>query len=170
MLRNKPCLAQLNIQLIEINNDYTIKKLKDLQMKQFLIILVLINVSCNGGKSKQNAKTKADSTANVQRVVSSDFKPDKNTTGAFEDKYPNGATKILGNYRFGKRDGTWAMFYESGVLWSENHYKNDTLNGSTTSYFENGKKRYSGFYKANKPSGTWEFYDTLGKVIQIKKY
>ncbi len=139
-------------------------------MKELVLILILFGVSCNGSKVKQDKASKSDTIAIVERAVTSDFKPDKNTTGAFEDKYPNGTTKTLGNYRFGKRDGTWAMFYESGVLWSENQYKNDTLNGSTASYFPNGKKRYSGFYSANKPSGNWEFYDTLGNVIRTKKY
>ncbi len=139
-------------------------------MKKLMAILMVVNVACNGHKTEQTSESKIDSTVTAERIVPGGIKPDKNTTGAFEDKYPNGITKTLGNYRFGKRDGVWAMFYPSGILWSENQYKNDTLNGPTSSFFENGKQRYNGFYKANKPSGTWQFYDTLGNIIQTKKY
>jgi antitoxin component YwqK of YwqJK toxin-antitoxin module len=139
-------------------------------MKTITLIFLSFLLACNGNKNEAT-KAKQDSTVvSKQADNTSGFKPNENTTGAYEDKYPNGITKTLGNYRFGKKDGIWAVFYPDGKIWSENQYKNDSLNGFTNTYFETGQKRYTGFYKNNQPSGVWQFFDTTGKVIQEKKY
>jgi antitoxin component YwqK of YwqJK toxin-antitoxin module len=139
-------------------------------MRTITLIFLIFLFACNSNKSEAT-KTKQDSISESKPTENnSGFKPNENTTGAYEDKYPNGVTKTLGNYRFGKKDGIWAVFYPDGKIWSENQYKNDSLNGMTNTYFESGQKRYTGFYKNNQPSGVWQFFDTTGKVIQEKKY
>jgi antitoxin component YwqK of YwqJK toxin-antitoxin module len=139
-------------------------------MKHISLIFLSLLLGCNSNKNETTIAEKDSVIVSKQAETTNGFKPNENTTGAYEDKYPNGVTKTLGNYRFGKKDGIWAVFYPDGKIWSENQYKNDTLNGFTNTYFESGQKRYSGFYKNNQPSGVWQFFDTTGKVIQEKKY
>jgi antitoxin component YwqK of YwqJK toxin-antitoxin module len=139
-------------------------------MRNITLIFLAGLLSCNSNKPNEK-KVQQDSIATSKPANNATvFKPNENTTGAYEDKYPNGVIKTLGNYRFGKKDGIWAAFYPDGKIWSENQYKNDSLNGFTNTYFETGQKRYTGFYKNNQPSGVWQFFDTTGKMIQEKKY
>jgi antitoxin component YwqK of YwqJK toxin-antitoxin module len=140
-------------------------------MKRIGILCLVLSMSCTSNNSKkEESKTKSDSVANVASKTNTGFTPTNKTTGAYEDKHPNGNIKTLGYYRFGKKDGTWAVFYPTGQIWSENTFKNDSLNGATTNYYENGKKRYTGFYKSGKPSGTWQFFDSTGKFQREQKY
>jgi antitoxin component YwqK of YwqJK toxin-antitoxin module len=136
-------------------------------IKYFALFLLL---GCANTKTEEQKITRDSATASTIEKAVEGFKPNKNTTGGYEEKYPNGVTKVLGNYRFGKKDGVWATFYPTGQVWSENQYKNDSLNGTTVTYFETGQVRYTGFHKNDKPSGLWQFFDTTGKVVQEKKY
>jgi antitoxin component YwqK of YwqJK toxin-antitoxin module len=143
-------------------------------MKKEIILIIccfLSLLACQHNADIKEKKMQEDSlTTNKQKNDKGVFKPDNTVTGAYEDKYPDGKTKTMGDYRFGRKHGIWSAFYPSGIIWSENTYVNDTLNGETTTYYEDGKTRYKGFYTKNQPSGLWQFYDTTGKVIQEKKY
>ena len=48
--------------------------------------------------------------------------------------------------------------------WSETHFKEGILNGSTKTWYKNGKVRFTGFYTDGEKSGTWYWYDDEGKL------
>ncbi len=85
-------------------------------------------------------------------------------------RYENGAVKMRGGMKDGKRDGLWKSFYENGTQWSESIFTAGIKNGKTTTWYENGNKRYEGFYTNDKESGKWTFWDESGKLVDTKTF
>ncbi|MBC7862532.1 MAG: hypothetical protein IAF38_06110, partial [Bacteroidia bacterium] len=133
---------------------------------------ILLLVSCGPEKGKEN-EMRSDSVANakpdsVPKKVFNDptVPPTPEYSGDHVVKYPNGITQYRGFFRFGKRHGTWATFFDTGELWGETSYDNGKKEGKSVVYFKNGKVKYEGFYKNDKQSGTWKFYDEAGTLVK----
>lgn len=67
-------------------------------------------------------------------------------SGNHYDYYPNGNKKIEGNYKDGKKEGTWITYYENGQIKREENYENGLLNGVMTIWYKNGQVRYKTTY------------------------
>ena len=90
--------------------------------------------------------------------------------GEYIVKYDNGAVKIKGIMKAGKREGTWNSFYSNGTPWSESSYIDGKKNGKTTTWYENGQKRYEGFYTFDEESGVWTNWDEKGKLLNSEDH
>ncbi len=89
-------------------------------------------------------------------------------TGDKKDKvkeiryFQGGKKEMEGNYKNGKKEGTWVFWFENGRKQSENNFTNDLRNGKSVVWRENGKKYYEGTFSMGKLHGTWYLYDTTG--------
>ena len=54
-----------------------------------------------------------------------------------------------GNYKNGKRDGSWIGYYDNGQLMYKGNWKNGKREGSWISYWNSGKLKDKGIYKNN---------------------
>ncbi|MBR9830575.1 toxin-antitoxin system YwqK family antitoxin [Acidiluteibacter ferrifornacis] len=88
------------------------------------------------------------------------------STGIFQETYPNGKLKIKGYLNEGKRDGVWEYYYENGFTWSKGVYKNGVREGYSMVYHENGVKKIQGEYKEGKAAGIWKFWSEQGELIK----
>jgi antitoxin component YwqK of YwqJK toxin-antitoxin module len=94
--------------------------------------------------------------------------PDKDYTGDYIDKYPNGVIKFTGFFRFGLRHGQWLSFYDNGIKWSECYYDKGKREGQSTVYFPNGNVQYTGWYKQDLQDSLWFYYD-INKIELDKR-
>ena len=78
--------------------------------------------------------------------------------------HENGQVYMMGKIKDKERDGLWKTYYEDGIPWSETHFKEGILEGSTKTWYKNGKVRFTGFYSDGEKSGTWFWYDKEGKL------
>ncbi len=130
--------------------------------------------ACHTGASN-DAQAKADSLKAAQPEVpkkNTDFiqPPDTDYSGDYTDRYKNGVIKFTGFFRFGKRHGQWMAFYINGEKWSECFYDKGLKHGASRVYFPNGVPQFTGWYKNDLKDSVWTFYDTLGKVTDVKYY
>ena len=77
--------------------------------------------------------------------------------GWVEKKYPNGITRLMGNYLNNKKNGIIEWFYPDGSLEKRQKYENDKYICTYESYFYNGKLLQRG-----NESGLIESYDIYG--------
>jgi antitoxin component YwqK of YwqJK toxin-antitoxin module len=85
--------------------------------------------------------------------------------------HPNHKIFIEGDFKNGKREGTWKSWYENGNLWSISTFREGMQVGETSTYHENGNLRYSGTYNnESKRTGTWKFYDENNNLLQTMEY
>ncbi len=106
-------------------------------------------------------------------------KEDTSTQGVVEDSqernkhteiYDNGQIKIDGWMQGNKREGLWVSYYENGVRWSEDEFREGMKDGKSVTYFPNGLLRYRGHYIEDKKAGTWQFYDETGKLVKEEDF
>lgn len=144
-------------------------------MKKIIFIYLLqIILFTNCGTKKDTAEKKLinDSiitvdSSKINKTIADPMLPQSlDYTGDHIVKYPNGITQIRGFFRFGKRHGKWASFYETGNLQSETEYSNGIKEGTTIVWYLNGKKRYEGQFKNDLRVGKWIFYDAIGKIVE----
>ena len=142
--------------------------------KCILFLLISMGLfSCNGEKKSpkpevaETKPVKVDSTLSTFRLTD-----EKDTVQNGEEikNYKNGAKRIRGMMKDGKRQGVWKSWYEDGTQWSETTFKDGKKDGATTTWYENGKKRYQGFYTNDTESGKWEYWDENGKFIESKDF
>jgi antitoxin component YwqK of YwqJK toxin-antitoxin module len=143
-------------------------------MKRILIklsaalTLTALLLSCDSDHTgKEKAAVNKDSSA-AKTIAAQDTAPPRN--GMYEKKYDDGAVKIRGEMRNGKREGSWFSYYSNGKIWSQTDYIDGLRNGQSITWFPNGKKRYEGIYTNDKQSGTWKYYDETGKTVQEVDY
>jgi len=65
----------------------------------------------------------------------------------------------------GSGHGTWLLYYEDGVLWSEIQYDHGKRNGPWQVNQPNGQPLYQGTYANDKKNGTFTKYDAAGTAI-----
>lgn len=93
--------------------------------------------------------------------------------GAFFNYTINGNLSILSNYCFGKKHGNEYWFYtDTGKISNHLEYKDDTLTGSTISYYKNGNIQELGkcFHMLSWRYGKWHLYHENGKLSAIGNY
>ena len=59
---------------------------------------------------------------------------DEPYTGAISSKFENGKNKIIGQYKDGKRVGSWTFFYNSGSRKEEGNNLDGNMEGEWISY------------------------------------
>ncbi len=124
-------------------------------MKNILFAFFLIAlVACGNSEPENNLE-----------AVKTDAKYG-DSTGVFEEYYPNGKMRIKGYLTNGKRDGVWNYFYENGYTWSKGVYKNGVRDGYSMTYHENGVKNMQGQYKAGEKAGVWKFWSAEGDLLK----
>lgn len=98
----------------------------------------------------------------VQKVYFYTQKGEVREKIAEETFYENGQQEMRGEFKDGKRDGTWSYWFENGNVWTESAYENDLRIGKSTVWLENGIKNFDAVYSMGKPHGKWVFYDLEG--------
>ena len=83
-------------------------------------------------------------------------------------KNENGQLEEKGNFKDGKRDGLYELYFENGQLEYKVNYKDDKLDGLLEKYFENGQLQERRNYKDGKRDGLYESYFENGQLW--KKY
>lgn len=64
------------------------------------------------------------------------------------------------NYKMGKLDGSYKLFYDNGQVKSEEKYKEDKVDGESLMYYENAQLAVQQKFKNGIPDGDWkEWYD-----------
>jgi antitoxin component YwqK of YwqJK toxin-antitoxin module len=80
------------------------------------------------------------------------------------ERYDNGEIKAKGAKIDGMRQGYWIEYWPSGVIYEEEVYVNDTLNGPSINYSNTGKICAKGSKKSGKREGNWELYYPNGNI------
>ena len=142
-------------------------------MKQlFLITIISISLfSCKNNEEKKNTIAVPPADTAKTKVIDFIFNKDSVVqSGESIQRYKNGAVKMKGLMKGGKRDGIWKSYYENSTPWSESTFNKGIKTGKTTTWYPNGQKRYEGFYTNDKQTGKWIYYDVKGKVLDKKDY
>jgi antitoxin component YwqK of YwqJK toxin-antitoxin module len=145
-------------------------------MKVYFILPLLFSVgliSCANQTEKTPAKVETETTADSSNTTKFTIISKQDSVvkdGESVQKYKNGAVKMSGMMKAGKRDGLWKSWYDTGVPWSETTFKDGVKNGPTTTWYENGKMRYKGFYTNDTESGMWTYWGEDGKQQSSKDY
>ncbi len=121
--------------------------------KLIFALLAILLTAC--GSSENEGQKAADNTLKIES-------PAKDIV----EYYDNGAVKIRGKERDGKRIGKWESFYPNGYKWSESDYKNGFREGPIVVFYKNGMMRYDGRYYNDERTGLWQFYDSTGILIK----
>ena len=73
------------------------------------------------------------------------------------------------NWKYGKPNGLWKEYYESGKLETVMNWKDGLKSGLLTCYHENGQLKLKGNYVFGAAIGTWKYYDKKGKLRHIEE-
>jgi len=124
-------------------------------MKKILFVaIVTVLVACGGSAPKSE----------LDKVTTDAGYSD--STGNFQEQYPNGKLKIKGYLNEGKRDGIWEYYYDNGYTWSKGVYKDGVRDGYSMVYHENGVKKIQGEYKNGKAFGIWKYWSDNGELVK----
>jgi len=116
------------------------KMTKKTEMKKILLILILLNLSCNRDKFYEEYY----SNGNLALKITLDNKGVKN--GPFEE------------------------YYESGELRATGQYINGQVEDSVFGYYQNGEIREKGFFKNGHRQNWQEIYKGTNKLLRREKY
>lgn len=146
-----------------------------MQMKTKIILFALFIVGIISCSNQPAEKLPVETQKNIPNIDSTTFtivtKQDTTTqNGESIIRYDNGAVKMQGKMKEGKREGLWKSFYENGKQWSESTFTAGIKNGKTATWYENGNKRYEGFYSNDLESGKWTYWDETGKLVNSKDF
>jgi len=119
-------------------------------MKKLIILLFSIFISINSYGGIFNESICFETYE--QNIV---FLPDEADpyTGKYLCKHNNGQKAKEGNYKDGKLDGKWTVWFESGEKGSESNYKKGKLDGKSTWWNKRGQKIRQKSYKNGKLDG-----------------
>ena len=84
--------------------------------------------------------------------------------------YEDGAVKMEGGMKNGKREGEWKAYFQDGKVQSEGIFRNGLRTGKATVYHPNGNLYMEGFYKEGHHCGKWTYYDEQGYVVKNVDY
>jgi len=116
-------------------------------MKHFLLILLSFVTSQIGfGQNTING----DSTQN----------------GSFSIYNEKDFPVIIGQFKDGKRDGRWLMYWENGNLRNVINYNSGIINGFYSSFYESGIIESKGEYLNGKENGNWSYFHENGAPSQ----
>ncbi len=81
-----------------------------------------------------------------------------------------GTKSIEGQYRLGKRTGTWKYYFEGNKLSHTIEFDNDQMNGKRVDYYENGGTDRVVNHKDGERDGVLSKYDLDGSLIYQMRY
>ncbi|MCM1042346.1 MAG: hypothetical protein NC396_07990 [Bacteroides sp.] len=85
----------------------------------------------------------------------------------WQEFYPDGKLRCIGQYYKGRKYGKWKYFYPDGRLEQEGEYRNDRQDGRWVWYFPNGEVRQEQEYYQGKLDGaSVEYNDSLQVVAK----
>jgi len=76
----------------------------------------------------------------------------------------SGKLRVSGNYRAGKKYGTWTEWYCSGKMRSQKEYRNGMKEGPWKEWYENGQINHNGVYYNDKLHGKVSSWYPDGKI------
>ena len=137
-----------------------------------LIIALFIFVACKTETDKSKTEHKINvTTKNIKKSTTTVIENNIEKPGEFIEKYSNGNIKTEGWFNQDtKRDNVWYSYYETGIKWSEQSFKNGLKEGHSIVYYPNGKIHYSGQYANDKKTGHWIFYNEQGEITKEEDY
>ena len=105
-----------------------------------------------------------------EQPIAGEVSEDSQGRTKYREIYDNGQVKMDGWMMNDKRVGLWIAYYENGVRWSENEFRDGFKEGKSVTYYPNGIMRYRGHYIEDIKAGTWQFYDENGKVVKEEDF
>ena len=85
--------------------------------------------------------------------------------GLHISRWGNRNKRSEGNYKNGKKEGLWTVWYENGLIKYEMTYKDGKPNGRCTN-FNNGQKNEEGNLKNGLKEGLWTEWDICGRKTE----
>lgn len=70
----------------------------------------------------------------------------------------------------GVRHGKSQLFYPSGEVAAEHHFRQGLLDGDSREWYPGGALKMEGFYKDGKKHGSFKFWSRTGKPQEMGKY
>jgi len=112
------------------------------------MLFVLLNgVGCSGQvKQERNTQTKSTTTTEISETP----------------KYGN--SKILNQYKDGKKGGLWSVFHKNGQMKSEGNYTAGLKEGLHREWGDNGILLLEGFYVIGKANGLMKWFHEGGHL------
>ncbi len=84
--------------------------------------------------------------------------------------YEDGKLLEESEWKDGKMDGKYQVFYKTGEPYMQCKFVNNQRNGLCISYFPNGKMEMEAYYKNSLRTGDWKFYNENGELLYTLKY
>tara|TARA_B100000809_G_scaffold252993_1_gene288434 strand:- start:175 stop:1140 length:966 start_codon:yes stop_codon:yes gene_type:complete len=78
----------------------------------------------------------------------------------------NGNTVEKGKYINNEKDGNWIVRNKKGIIVSDINYKNGKLNGSYKLFYFKGKPKLSANFTNNLQVGEWKYFSDKGKITK----
>ena len=136
-------------------------------MKKLLFILLFIPLILFSQETKVKNILNYDTIVEYIKITDeTGYYNGEPLTGVFFRNYKSGVRAEF-NFKDGKLDGLFELFYENGQLKEEKNYKEGKYNGLQEKYDENGKLEYKAYYKNDKIDGIEMQY--VGEGILLKK-
>jgi len=132
-------------------------------MKNFLLILPIIFISCNSNTEPITVNLNQEED-NFEVTDNITYYRGKRFTGTTESFYENGQLKTRGIYLRGRKEGLYQLYHENGQLKGSGTFIKGKEEGLFESYFENGKKQSSETYNNGKVLGPCIYYKSNGKI------
>ena len=76
----------------------------------------------------------------------------------------SGKLQSVGEYKNGKLEGKYVIYYPSGKTYMTSDFVNGLHNGDINYYYENGNPLLRGILQNGKSVGNFEFYSENGKL------
>jgi len=90
--------------------------------------------------------------------------------GPVRTYYPNGETKLVGDYINGMSEGKWEWKYENGEIDSHAWFLNDENDSLNIQYYDNGQIRSTCEYNQGIRVGKCHYYSPQGELQIVKTY
>ncbi|MCX7678946.1 MAG: hypothetical protein N2316_06980 [Spirochaetes bacterium] len=83
--------------------------------------------------------------------------------------WDNGSLKGVGNFKQGKKDGEWTLYYQTtGEKFAIGPYKNDKQSGKWQFFYKSGQKLTEGEFDDDQRTGPWiEYYEKGEKKAEM---
>ena len=104
-------------------------------------------------------------TGEIEGKEQGEFKEGKRD-GSWISYHENGQFNAKVNFKNGKRDGSWIRYHENGKMNSKGNFKNGKRDGSWISYYANGVLGFEGKYKNGKYEGFWIRHYNNGRLSE----
>lgn len=80
--------------------------------------------------------------------------------------YPGGQKQVEGERRYGRREGIWTEWTETGVVQSRGEYKDDQRVGIWQFYHPSGELAREGLYVDGRMEGVWTAWGENGRPVR----